>query len=161
MCSMCCLFSAGVNHAFSAQPWTFLLIFLLPLNVSLSVGLLDSSLITLLWSHFGSVSDRCSEQCSSSQHRAHYLAGRRPHPSQMTEISPASLLLPLVRVHQASADMFKHWPPVLVCWALNFRFSPSLFTSQCLWPLVAHHAWQRGLQLSSQMAMIVLQGKRK
>lgn len=44
-------------------------------------------------------------------------------------------------------------------------FSPSLFSSQCPCPcpLVAHQAWMKrsSPQLSSQMAMIVLQGRQK
>lgn len=40
--------------------------------------------LSLLWSHFGSVSERCSRRgsSSSSQHRAHYLAERTSRPSQ-------------------------------------------------------------------------------
>lgn len=48
---------------------------------------------------------------------------------------------------------------------LFFFFFFSLFSSQwlCLWPLVAHQAWMKrsSLKLSSQTAMIVLQGRQK
>ncbi len=55
---------------------------------------------------------------------------------------------------------------LLSTWLFFFLlFLPSLFSSQCLclWPLVAHQAWmtRSSLQLSSQTAMIVLQGRQK
>lgn len=82
---------------------------------------------------------------------------RRECPSPLTETVHImeSLSLSLLRAHQARVDRLKH----------GLVFPPSLFSSQCpcLWPLVAHQAWMKrsSPQLSSQTAMIVLQGRQK
>lgn len=77
-----------------------------------------------IWSHFGSVSERCSRRGSSRQHRAHHLAARTFCPSQMTETVhiPESLSLALLRAHQARVDRLKRWHAGLVCWALGYFF---------------------------------------
>ena len=140
---------------------------------SCSVSVSASLSISSLQSHFGSVSERCSRRGSSSQHTAHYLAERTPSLWQMTDTVhiPESLSLFLLRAHQTRVDRLKRWPAGLVCWALGssffffFFFLSSLFSCQrlCLWPLVARQAVikRSSLQLSSQTAMIVLQGRQK
>lgn len=77
-----------------------------------------------IWSHFGSVSERCSRRGSSRQHRAHHLAARTFCPSQMTETVhiPEPLSLALLRAHQARVDRLKRWHAGLVCWALGYFF---------------------------------------
>lgn len=117
---------------------------------------------SLLWNHFGSVSERCGRRGSEHSN----LAERTSRPSQMTGTvyNPESLSLSLLRAHQARVDRLKRWPVRLVYWALGFFSPPHIpVFSACLWPLVAHQAWMKrsSLQLSSQTAMIVLQGRQK
>lgn len=111
-----------------------------------------------LWSHCGSVPERCSRRGSSSQHRAHHLAERTSHLSQMTIRYLDSL--PLV-IFAKSPSSQSGQVKTLTCRA--GLLSTWLFQLLCLWPLVAPQAMMKRspLQLSSQMAMIAFRGDRK